>query len=113
MSIALFVCEVSINIRGDEKAINKGEMGLMDEIVGGTIGHKQWRDVRKNNSGRRGRSISEFRSERRAEIRRRLLWPCVKIPCVYLAILSRVSRTAIFAGYNRTADTYLRDRVSA
>lgn len=23
--------------------------------VGGTIGHKQWRDVRKNNSGRRGR----------------------------------------------------------
>lgn len=64
MSIALFVCEVSINIRGNEKAINKSEMRLMDEIVGGTIGYKQWRDVKKitrvvegeefRNLGRRG-----------------------------------------------------------
>lgn len=62
MSIALFVCKVSINIRGNEKAINKGEMRLMDEIVGGTRPQTMARR-QKNSPSRRGQNISESRSE--------------------------------------------------
>lgn len=64
MSIALFVCKVSINTRGNEKAINKGEMRLMDEIVGGTQPQTMARR-QKNNSSRRGQNISESQSEAR------------------------------------------------